>query len=363
MTDSPLDTAAEPAWFLVGQSAPIAGRCFALKGGVFSVGRQHDRSLSLPVQTVSGSHAELEIINDEQLRLRDLDSTNGTFVNGARITGEVEVNLGDIIQFADVTIRLQQQKPTIDTRTLAEDVYDQALALVQLDKLLNERAVTPFYQPIVEIKSRRLVGQEVLGRSRLLGLESPLAMFRAAAKLNMEVQLSQMLRWEGVSQAEKFARPQHLYVNTHPSEVDDPGFLHSLTSLREGFPDQPITLEIHEGAVTNVEAMREVRQVLTDLDMALAYDDFGAGQARLVELIEVKPDVLKFDISLIRDLENASPTHQQLVESLVKIALDLGVAPLAEGVETEAGSDVCHQLGFQLGQGYYYGRPAPIDCN
>lgn len=357
------DNSTQHAWFLVGQSGPISGQCFPVRGDAFTVGRNTDMDLSLSVPTVSSQHAELVPLPPSRLLLRDLNSTNGTFVNGERVNGEIEVGVDDIIQFADVTIRLQQQRPTVESRTLAEDVYDQALALVQLDKLLNERAVTPFYQPIIEIKSRRLVGQEVLGRSRLLGLETPLAMFRAAAKLNLEVQLSQMLRWEGVSQADKFARRQHLYVNTHPAELKEPTFLHSLATLRDGFPDQPITMEIHEGAVTEVNEMRDVRATLTDLNMGLAFDDFGAGQARLVELIEVKPDVLKFDISLIRGLETASPAHQQLVASLVKIALDLGVIPLAEGVENEACSDVCEQLGFQLGQGYHYGRPAPIDCN
>ncbi len=103
--------------------------------------------------------------------------------------------------------------------------------------------------------------------------------------------------------------------------------------------------------------------VLNDLDISLAYDNFGAGQARLLELVEIKPDYLKFDISLVRNLDQASSAHQQLVESLVRIAWDLEVAPLAEGVETAGQSEICEQIGFELGQGFYYGRPAPIDCD
>ena len=295
--------------------------------------------------------------------LRDLDSTNGTYVNGTRIKGQVEIQAGDLIQFADVAMRLRLQGARQDSCTLAEDVYDQALALVQLDKLLSERAVTPYYQPIIELKTRRVIGQEVLGRSRLLGIESPLAMFRAASKMNLEVPLSQMLRWEGIRQAERFATPQHLFVNTHPAELTDSSFVPSLVSLRDAYPDVTLTLEIHEGAVTEIPAMQELRVVLNDLDISLAYDDFGAGQARLLELVEIKPDYLKFDISLVRNLDQASSAHQQLVESLVRIARDLEVAPLAEGVETAGQSEICEQIGFELGQGFYYGRPAPIDCD
>jgi len=101
--------------------------------------------------------------------------------------------------------------------------------------------------------------------------------------------------------------------------------------------------------------------LLSDLGIGLACDDFGVGQARLLELVEVKPEYLNFDISLVRNLDQASTAHQQLVESLVRIAWDLDVTPLAEGVEIEGQSDVCMEVGFSLGQGFDYGRPAPIE--
>src|SRR5256885_16736849 len=105
--------------------------------------------------------------------------------------------------------------------------------------------------------------------------------------------------------------------------------------------------------------MRELRAVLYALEMRLAYDDFGAGQARFVELVEVPPDFLKFDMKLVQGLHTASLARQQLVGSLVQMASDLGILPLAEGIESEEDGIACRELGFVLGQGYYYGRPAP----
>jgi EAL domain-containing protein (putative c-di-GMP-specific phosphodiesterase class I) len=90
----------------------------------------------------------------------------------------------------------------------------------------------------------------------------------------------------------------------------------------------------------------------------LAYDDFGAGQARLNELVEAKPDFLKFDRKLICGLDSANTHRLQLVESLVHMSRQLGIVTLAEGVETAAEADVCRRLGFELMQGYYFGRPA-----
>ena len=92
----------------------------------------------------------------------------------------------------------------------------------------------------------------------------------------------------------------------------------------------------------------------------MAYDDFGAGQARLIDLIEVPPDYLKFDICLVRDIHNGSEQRRGMLETLVRMAHDLGVAVLAEGIECEAEGQVCHRLGFDYAQGYHYGRPAAL---
>ena len=123
-------------------------------------------------------------------------------------------------------------------------------------------------------------------------------------------------------------------------------------------PDQRAVIEIHESAVTDLAAMERIRAQLHALDVGLAYDDFGAGQSRLMELVEVPPDYLKLDMSLVRDIDR-SGKRQELVRALVHVMTDLGIAVLAEGVEREAEGATCIELGCALGQGYLYGRPAP----
>jgi EAL domain-containing protein (putative c-di-GMP-specific phosphodiesterase class I) len=231
---------------------------------------------------------------------------------------------------------------------------------VQFDKLMTERAVVPYFQPIVSLADLSTVAYEVLGRSRLFGLETPRALFSAAAQLNLEVELSRMFRWEGVEASAALPELPHLFVNTHPAEMVEPGLLDSIRAVRESHPAQPITLEIHEASVTAPAAMRELRARLRDLEVGLAYDDFGAGQARMVELVEVRPDYLKFDMELVQGIHAAAPGRQQMLATLVRMVRELEIVPLAEGVEYEAESDACRQLGFQLAQGFFYGRPAPI---
>ncbi len=102
-----------------------------------------------------------------------------------------------------------------------------------------------------------------------------------------------------------------------------------------------------------------MRSLLKRLDIKLAYDDFGVGQSRLNDLAEVAPDYVKFDMSLIRDIDGATPQRQQVVATLVQMVRNLGITSLAEGVETAGEDETCRQMGFDLGQGFLYGRPAP----
>jgi EAL domain-containing protein (putative c-di-GMP-specific phosphodiesterase class I) len=121
----------------------------------------------------------------------------------------------------------------------------------------------------------------------------------------------------------------------------------------------PLVVEVHETAITSLTMMRELQALLTELDIELAYDDFGVGQARLVELMSVPPAYLKFDMSLIRNIHQQPARAQQMVQTLVSMAKDLGTQTLAEGIEYKEELEVCKRLGFDLGQGYYLGLPSP----
>jgi EAL domain-containing protein (putative c-di-GMP-specific phosphodiesterase class I) len=325
----------------------------------FQVGRRNDVALCLGRRSVSGIHAEF-ISEGEALVLRDLQSTNGTFVNGDRIADRIEVHQGDLIQFADMPFRLGCQSKESDSRTIQEDVYDRALGFVQFDKLLHERAIVSYFQPIIDLRDCRTIAYEILSRSRLIGLETPAAMFYTAAQLNMEHELSRLMRIEGVRTSAMFPEPPHIYLNTHPIELVTGGFLEMMTALRRLAMCQPITVEIHEAAVTDVTTMKEIKAGLDGLGMTLAFDDFGAGQARLCELAEVRPHCLKFDRQMIHEIHRASHDRQQMLANLVQIVLELGVIPLAEGIECAEEGTVCSQMGFTLAQGYHYGMPAPV---
>lgn len=349
-------------WFLTGQiNDQEPSRKFTINTSPFLVGRQSDSNLCLPLGCVSKKHAEFWVKPDGQLMLRDFGSTNGTFVNGEQLRGEMEIFENDLVHFASLVFRVGCLRSTqLTNNTIQEDVCDQALALIQFERLISDGGLLPYFQPLVRLVDRERIGFEILGRSRLFGLQTPQEMFQAASQLNLESQLSEAFRITGIQKGVLFGSDVNLFVNTHPAELDRPELYQSLKLMREIAPDQKITLEIHEAASTNMSMMRELCAVLDDLNMMLAFDDFGVGKARLIELGEVRPDFLKFDMKLTKDIESAPKKRQELVALFCNLVNNLGIQTLAEGVETEECHEVLLQMGFQLGQGFLYGRPAPL---
>ncbi len=345
-------------WLLAGQLAedqPM--RHVRVDSSRFIVGRKPGASLCIPSPTVSREHAELTVV-DRGLLLRDLGSTNGTFVNGTKVQQPYTVHHGDLLQFGEIIFRVVQQTTESGPQTIQADSCDRALALIQFDQLMTQRAVTPHVQPIVKMEDRTICASEVLARSRFFGLKDPHSMFAAAKVLNLEGELSRIMREEGVRSAQVLPADHALFVNTHPVEIDDLDLmLFSLGELRQLEPERPLVLEIHEAAVTCGDQMRTVQAALKDMRIDLAYDDFGAGQARLVELVDVPPDYLKFDMRLVQNLETASIERQRMLASLVKMVCDLGIKPLAEGIEQEGDHEICRQMGFDCAQGFLYGYP------
>lgn len=351
-------------WFLAGEiEASGSIRRVTINSTPFQVGRRSDLPLSLSCLSVSKSHAELSC-HASDLCVRDLQSTNGTYINGQRIHDERALSNGDLLQFGNVVFQVGREAPPTATGTIGFDTANRAEQIRQFDRLMRDHDVLAYFQPIVGMNSRRIVGYEVLGRSSLSGLGTPQAMFQAASVLKVEAELSRILRLVGIQACIELPGKPNLFLNTHPAELEKPGLLESLAEIRAVNPDLSMTLEIHEAMVTHPVAMAELRAALRDLQVHLAYDDFGAGQSRLLELFAVPPDYLKFDMSLVQGINRASDQKQRMLSALIAMVRDAGIIPLAEGIECDADSTTCSQLGFELAQGFYFGRPAlAMDCS
>ena len=355
-------------WYLESVS-DLSGdvRRIALRPLPFKVGRHYDSDLRLDSSHGSQRHAEF-FNRDGHLWLRDLGSTNGTSVNGNRITHEQLLEAGDMVHFADLEFRVRSEKPPpssqqtqVFSRTERQRLESLVRKPLAFQEMLQANSLLTDFQPLVRFDDRSTFGYEVLGRGALDGKKtSPADLFFIAEKLKQEVALSVAFRAKGVELGRQLPGQPVLFVNTHPTELTDIGpLLKSIEELRLDDPDTRLVLEIHEAAVTDVTELRTLRQQLDTLEVGLAFDDFGTGQARLLELIEVEPQYLKFDAVLIENLHLASKKRHDVVENLVRLVLDMGISPVAECIEHEEEARVCGELGFEMAQGYYFGRPSP----
>jgi EAL domain-containing protein (putative c-di-GMP-specific phosphodiesterase class I) len=335
----------------------------------FRIGRLPGLELVLPSEAVSKRHAEI-YERDGRLRIRDLDSTNGTFVNHEPIK-DIALSAGDVLHFVDFEFRIARQEtagvppPAEGERTVLVDraaIHRSFHQGQELKELLQQGAVTMAFQPILSLPAKTVVAYEALGRGRFPGLpESPLELFRVAESVGEEVALSQLFRRKAVELVRQRPEFPTLFLNTHPSELEQPGLVESLEELRTLAPQLDLTVEIHESTLALPDFIGELRTKLLEINVGLAYDDFGAGQARLFELAEAPPQFLKFDRRFVSGVDHASTSRRRLLASLVAAARELLVKTVAEGVETAGEAEICAEVGFTHGQGYFYGRPIPVE--
>ncbi len=334
----------------------------------YIIGRIPSCPLYLDTGRVSRQHAQIDHVNG-QLCLTDLGSTNGTYVNHQRISAPTPLQHGDVVHFAEHEFRvIQVHEPSnvfCGGNTTMVGLHPLTMHFPQQIKefaeLMAQELVRGYHQAIVDVHGQ-CIGYELLGRGTHPALPaSPQALFDLAHALDEGVTLSELLRRQCLADAQAMGLQGLVFFNTHPKECQKPErLLHELHTLRHLYPALHLICEIHEGAVTDLQRMAEIRDGLRELDIGLAYDDFGAGQARLLELVEVPPDILKFDRSLIAGLTGPESSVYRLVATLVKMVEDMHITTLAEGVETTEVAQTCVALGIQYLQGFLFSKPAPI---
>jgi EAL domain-containing protein (putative c-di-GMP-specific phosphodiesterase class I) len=361
---------AEPGFVLetVAEGAEELWR-LSLQPFPFRIGRRAGLELVLPSNRVSKVHAEI-FEQDGALRIRDHESRNGTFVNHERITDSA-IAEGDIIHVGDFEFRIGRDSAaakrdapepataTYTPFTLSRQFLEGARAIKEL---LSRGDVTVELQPMVYLGVGEVAAWEALGRGTHPALpREPVELFRIAESIEVAVELSRLLRRRAVELVGDHPAVGNLFLNTHPAELAGPGLVESIEELRNLAPHLDLTLEIHESALAQPAMMGRLRDRLAEMNVRLAYDDFGSGQARLLELAEAPPHYLKFDRRFVMGIDQAPASRRRLVASLVAAARELLVKTVAEGVETAAEAEVCARLGFTLAQGYHFGRPTAVD--
>ncbi|MEJ2366996.1 MAG: EAL domain-containing protein [Acidobacteriota bacterium] len=355
-------------WRLEGQLEGGQSWLIAVKASPFLIGRSPDNHLCVESSAVSRRHAELHL-EGRRIALRDLGSSNGTWVNGVRIEGRKMLSAGDVIFFGDALFRLVLLEES-DRSPDAEDTGifsgtrlppDPETLSLKLRAMVRKRAVISRVQPIFRLEDGLTEGVELTGRGDYAGLpQHPEDLFRLADRAGMTGSLTRLFWREGIPMASRRAAGGSLFINLHPVELSDPTLGDLLFEMRSLAGKTPLVVEVHEQCVTQVKQMRALRETLDDLGIRMAYDGFGSGHSRFLELIEVPPDFIKFERALLRNIHKKTSRFHKVVETLTTLARDLGIISVAEGVELKEEAEACHEIGFTHVQGYFYGRPSEL---
>jgi EAL domain-containing protein (putative c-di-GMP-specific phosphodiesterase class I)/PleD family two-component response regulator len=233
-----------------------------------------------------------------------------------------------------------------------------------LREAVAEKRFLVFYQPQIDIAAGRIVGLEALIRwpHSEGGFVSPAEFIPAAERLGLigsigtfvlEAAIAQLAAWTAGGIA-----PSELAINVSPLQLKARGFVDGLETLlrRHRVPARRLVLEITESAAIEQEsAIAESLAGLRGLGVSLAVDDFGTGYANLSNLTRLPFHKLKIDRSLLP--KGGDERALRLFTNVVTLAAELGLVPIAEGVETAGELDAVRSAGCGIVQGYLYAEP------
>lgn len=210
-------------------------------------------------------------------------------------------------------------------------------------------------QPIVSWSTRTVLAYEALVRTDEPTMRFPGDLFDAAERLSRTGQLGRAIRAKVAALIPETPSPALVFVNLHPTDLEDPELLSSEGSLAP-FASR-VVLEITERtALDQVAGFRERVATLRALGFRIAIDDLGAGYAGLSSFASIEPDVVKADMSLVRGIET-SAIKKKLVGAIASLCRDLHIQLVVEGVETASERDQIELLGGDALQGYLFARP------
>ena len=223
----------------------------------------------------------------------------------------------------------------------------------------------PYFQPLVELRTGQLTGFEVLARWKHAdaGMIMPDVFIPLAERDGWIGALTHQIIGKAFTSALSMSSSLQLSVNISPIQLRD----HSLPSQIEsiswqtGFSLNRVMIEITESALTdNLERARLIAELLKELGCKLALDDFGTGYSSLLHLQSLPFDELKVDRSFVTSMLHQRDSRK-IVAAVIGLGQSLGLATVAEGVETQEMAEMLLCLGCDIGQGWLFGKPEPAE--
>lgn len=214
------------------------------------------------------------------------------------------------------------------------------------------------YQPIVAMRSHLSGTDEVIGYESLARFphSAPPEWFEAAGHSNLRLDLELSAINAAIAGFDPPSGTSFLALNLSDVTLTSAELDTAIAGLDPG----RVVLELSEvAAVKSYELTNRAVRAMRERGVRLAIDDVGSGEIDLWHILRLEPALIKIDLCLVRDLED-NPKSAALIRGIAAMSSDLGIMVVAEGVETTKERDALFQLGVEYGQGYLFGKPAPL---
>jgi EAL domain-containing protein (putative c-di-GMP-specific phosphodiesterase class I) len=241
---------------------------------------------------------------------------------------------------------------------------EQVQRVADLRRILDNGQVETHFQPIVRLETGSIVGYEALSRGpRNSFFETPATLFCYSEQIGASNQLDGVCRARALAEARGLKPGLKLFLNSLPAAIQERFLLGEglRRSIRESqLSSDSIVLEITERtAITDFGQFGRGVAQLREQGFQVAIDDVGTGYSTLQAISEVRPEFLKVDMSLIRNIDR-NLIKRGLVSSLVEMGEKIRACVIAEGIEDEGEKQALMECGVRYGQGYYFAHPAPF---
>ncbi|MDN5362734.1 MAG: hypothetical protein PWP70_1781, partial [Moorella sp. (in: firmicutes)] len=231
----------------------------------------------------------------------------------------------------------------------------------EFKELLANKGLATVYQPILSLHSGAILGWEALVRGPARSyFDRPDAIFSFAEENGLLYPTEKVCRAVAIGNIGQLGRGQKLFLNVHPRTINDPAFVQgeTLTLLQDyGLNPADIVFEITERhSIIDYAHLKGTLEYYRKQGYQVAIDDVGTGFAGLYSITEIRPDFIKIDMSLVRNIDNHF-RRRSAVQAMVTMANKNGCQVIAEGIETRGELNTLLEIGVAYGQGYYLARP------
>ncbi len=278
--------------------------------------------------------------------------------------------LDDILRNADIAMyhakTLGRANHKVFNRTMHAKVSQRLQLETDLQRGIAQEEFIVHYQPIVDLKSFKIVGLEALVRWQhpTRGLVSPLDFIPLAEEIGLIVPISWWVMREACRQVRLWHKCSHnssltISVNLSSKQFSQANLIYQIKQILQETELSPsaLKLEITESVlIENTESVAVKLTQLQAMGIQISMDDFGTGYSSLSYLHSLPIDILKIDRSFISNMATDS-TKIELVRTIVSLAYNLGLNVVAEGIETLQQMEQLQLLKCEYGQGYLFSKP------